>query len=166
MTLNINDAKNVTQATSLAGLTGLSGAATTYSTAALTLQYAIKGLAYAKAQVSGGATPTTDIVTGAAFVPLLASQVCVFVFCFDAAGSVLRVAQGKVFSWLDTSARSVATPFPVLPDTLCPFAYAVVKNGTTGSSWVFGTGNWNATGIVIDTPVNVQMLPSAPPETA
>jgi len=165
MTLNINDAKNVTQATSLAGLTGLSGAATTYSTAALTLQYAIKGLAYAKAQVSGGATPTTDAVTAAAFVALAASQACVFVFCFDSAGAI-KVAQGKPQAWTDTSARSVATPFPVLPDTLCPFAYAVIQNGSTGSAWTFGTSNWNATGVGTITPVNVQMLPSAPPETA
>jgi hypothetical protein len=28
-------------------------------------------------------------------------------------------------------------------------SYIVVKNGSTGSNWTFGTSNWNATGITL-----------------
>ena len=56
-----------------AGLTGLSGAATTFSTGATTLQYTNQGKLLTKAQVSGGATPTTDGVTGT-IMTLVANQ--------------------------------------------------------------------------------------------
>ena len=46
-----------------AGLTGLSGAATTFSTG-VTIPFSLMGKAYSKAAVAGGATPVVDIVTG------------------------------------------------------------------------------------------------------
>jgi len=96
MSYNINNAifgGNV--ALSSAGLTGLSGAATTYSTGATAVTYAIGGKLYSKAQVSGGTTPTTDVVTGATFKALGKNQGCVFVWTLDASGNY-GVAQGPI----------------------------------------------------------------------
>ena len=114
-----------------AGLTGISGAATTYSTGAAAQEYCINGKAYSKAQVSGGTTPTTDKITGAAFKGLVAGKKSVFVFTLNAAGTV-GVAQGSV--------EAIDTPqFPTLPDTEAPFAYVIVTAGsTTVGTWTFG----------------------------
>lgn len=160
-----------------AGITGLSGAATTFSTGKA-VDYLVKGAAYTKAAITAGATPTLDAATGASFKPLVAQQAmagyttpnvgsaCVFVFGFDAAGAT-KVCQGPVVNYADTTAGSTLLQFPQIPDTVTPFAYAVVKlTSATAASWTFGTGNWNATGITIDTPVNVGILPSNPPATA
>jgi hypothetical protein len=170
-----------------AGITGLSGAATTVSTGK-SVDYLVQGKAYTKTALSGAATPTNDAssplavagtaASGAAFRPLVAQQApagyttvytgsaCVFVFGFDAAGN-LRVAQGPVANYTDTSANSTVLQFPQLPDWMTPFAYSVIKlTSATAATWTFGAGNWNATGITIDTPVNVGVLPATPPVTA
>ena len=165
MSLNLNGAVDGTQTFSLAGLTGLSGAVTTFSTAALTLQYSIKGKSYAKAQVSGGTTPVVDFVTGVAFKAQAISTACTYVWGFDAAGTI-RLIQGVIVPWTDTSANSTAVPLPQFPDTFCPFAYSVIKNGTTGSAFTIGTSQWSQTGITVDTPVNISRYPAAQPETA
>lgn len=168
---NTRNAYGSTMCTTLAGLTGLSGAATTYSTAALTLQYSIGGKAYAKAQVSGGTTPVVDYADGLAYTPLTVGTACVFVWGFDKDGTI-RVVQGQVVPFTDTTAASTATPFPVMPDGIAPFAYSVIQaapaNATTpyaGSGWLLGTSNHNVTGITI-TVTNVHTLPGDSPETA
>jgi len=148
-----------------AGLTGLSGAATTFSTGATTLQYSNQGKILTKAQVSGGTTPTTDGVTGNAFNAQAANTVCCYAWCLDASGNV-KLVQGKVIAYTDTSANSTKVELPLIPATLTPIAYSVIKNGSTGSSWIIGTNNWNATGITVDTPVNLFSWPSSPPLTA
>jgi hypothetical protein len=160
-----------------AGLTGLSGAATTISTGK-SIDYLVQGKAYTKTAISGGATPTTDFATGAAFRLLVAQQApaglttiytgsaCVFAFGLDAAGNT-RVVQGPVANYSDTSPNSTVLQLPQVPDTMTVFAYAVIKlTSATAATWAFGTGNWNATGITIDTPVNVGVLPATPPVTA
>ena len=153
------------------GISGLSGAVSTYATAN-TIQASINGkLITPKTAITTTATPTTDVAKTAfngsstAFTPLLANQASVFVFTLDASGTV-GVAQGPVVAYTDTSANSTPVPLPALPDTVVSFAYAVIKNGATGSSWTFGSGLWNATGIVVDTPVNVSTLPATGPLTA
>ena len=147
-----------------AGLTGLSGAATTFSTNALT--FAIGAKVPAAKTFTTAATPTTDASTGVAFKPLVANQVCVFLFGVDAGGNA-KVAQGQAVPWTDTSANSTAVPFPSLPDTVAPFGYAVIKAGsTTSGNWTFGSSNWNATGIVVDTPVDIIAPPSSTVLTA
>lgn len=165
MSFNLEGASNGTSAYSLAGLTGLSGAATTFSTAALTLQFSIKGKAYAKAQVSGGTTPVVDYADALAFTAQGASTACTYVWGFDSAGTI-RLVQGSIVAWTDTTASSTAVPFPIIPDGMCPFAYSVIKNSSTGTAWTIGTSNWNQSQITVDTPVNVSRLPSAQPETA
>lgn len=160
-----------------AGLTGLSGAATTLTTGKA-LDYLVQGKAYTKAAITGGATPTLDAATGAAFKPLVAQQApaglstvytgsaCVFAFGFDAAGAV-KVVQGPLVNYTDTSASSTSLQMPQVPDTVAVFGYAVIKLvSATAASWAFGTGNWNATGVTIDTPVNVGVLPAVPAITA
>src|ERR1700745_2178885 len=89
---------------STAALTGISGAATTYSSGSLAIQYAVNGkMQTAKTQVSGGATPTTDVNTTVAFLPQAINTVCCYVWGLNAAGTVL-VAQGKITAWTDTRA--------------------------------------------------------------
>lgn len=178
-----------------AGVTGLSGAASTFTIAATGgatgLTYTTGGkFAPLKANAVGIATPVNDAgsaialnataASGAAFRPLTTQQAiassgstmvqagsaCVFVFGLDFAGNV-RVAQGKVVPYNDTSAGSTICPLPVLPDWITPFSYVVVKYvSATAQSWTFGAGLWNVTGITIDTPVDVMDVPAVDPITA
>lgn len=147
--------------TTKAGLTGLSGAATTYSTGAAILS-AINGKAYSKATVTGGTTPTTDGITGAAFVGLTAGYGSVFVWGVNSAGTV-SVCQGSVEKLDVLGAFATAAPtFPPIPDTVAPFGYSVIKAGsTTSGTWTFGSSNWNATGITISAQ-DVLELPDRP----
>jgi hypothetical protein len=137
---------------------------TTYSTTGSTL-YCIKGKAYTTSAASTAATPTTDGTTGAAFVALAASQGCIYVWCYDGssttAATAIKVCQGAIVA-LDASGAFISAPqFPTIPDTLCPFGYSVMKLGSTGSAWTFGTSNWNATGMTV-THQDVMTLPGRP----
>ena len=147
-------------ATAGAALTGLSGAATTYSSSVF--GYALAGRALQKALVSGGATPTTDGATGAAMT-LTANQAAAFVWAVNSAGTV-SVYKGPTVSWTDTTANSTACPLPVIPATVTPFAAHTVQAGsTTSGTWTFGSSNWNATGIASITVRNLAgQLDSAP----
>ena len=196
MTMNINGGLvGGNLCTGKAGITGLSGAATTFTIAAVGgatgLVYTVGGkYAPLKANAAGIATPVNDAgsalavaataATGAAFRPLVTQQAiassgspaialgsaCVFVFGLDILGNV-RVAQGKVVPYNDTSAGSTICPLPILPDWFTPFSYAVIKLvSATASSWNFGSGLWNATGVTIDTPVDVMAVPAVDPITA
>lgn len=146
-------------------ITGVTATGATTFTAtpvgtAAAISYCIKGKAYTKATISGGATPTTDAISGSAFTALAANQGCVFVLGLDAAANI-KAAQGTVAP-LDAGGNfAVRSEFPPLPDTIAPFAYIVCKNGATGSAWTFGTSNWNATGMTA-TPVSLMTLPGRP----
>lgn len=158
MSLNLQQAIGGTFAIVSAALTGLSGAATTYTTSAF--NSVIRGVQRVKAAVAGGATPTTDANTGAAMT-LVANQAAVFVWGVNAAGTV-QVIKGATVSYTDTTAGSTEVKLPPIPDTFCPFAYVVIKAGATVvGTWTFGSSNWNATGIVVDTVVNLCTLPDA-----
>jgi len=143
-----------------AGLTGISGAATTFSTGATTLQYAVLGKAATKATVTAGASPTTDAVTGNA-ITLVPNKGMVVVWCLDLPGNV-KVVAGPAAD-LDSAGNFKVYPqFPGVPDTLCPFAYHVIKAGsTTVGTWTFGSSNWNATGLS-HTVVDVLVQPARP----
>lgn len=147
-------------------LTGLSGAATTVSTTG-TPAYMYQGRIKASTNQSGGATPTTDIATGAAFVALTGATAalgtgCVFVFGWDSsAPTVFSVAQGPVVKTLDVVNGAAVYEFPAIPDTFVPVAYVTIDYiGST--SWTFGTNNWNATTVTIGTVVNIGLLPTRP----
>lgn len=136
---------------SKAGLTGLSGAANTFTTANAIL-FAIIGMAFSKAAVAGGATPTVDAVTGLAITVAPGKGTVVF-WCLDAAGNI-KCVQGSTEA-VDVSGKfSIAPPqFPALPDTLTPFAYSIHRGNPVGSVtplagvWTFGVSLWNVAGI-------------------
>ena len=143
-----------------------SGAATTWSTTGATL-YAIKGKAYTTSAASSAASPTSDAALGTTFASntLAANQGTVFVWCYDGssttAATAIKVCQGSEEA-LDASGNFLKAPdFPGAPDTLAPVAYTVVKHGSTGSAWTFGTSNWNATGITL-AHQDVMTLPGRP----
>lgn len=128
-------------------VTAASGAATTLSTTNA-INYAIKGLHYTKAALAGAATPTTDLLTSAAFPSLAASQGTVVVLALDSAGNI-KAMQGQIMA-LDSNNKFITAPqMPEVPDTVCPWCVLVLKNGSTGSAWKFGTNNWNATGLTV-----------------
>jgi hypothetical protein len=170
--------KHETRALSSAVFAKDGGAVTTYSTTQ-TLEYQILGKVYRKTAVTNGTTPTTDINTGAAFVKLVGGnsvanvpgQGTVFVWMINAAGTI-AVAQGLVSpgvpqAWPLDMQGNFAQPwgrpnFPHIPEGYCPFAYQVIKAGATAAtSWIFGTNNWNATGLTV-TDVNVGVMPERP----
>lgn len=128
-----------------------------------TVYFCIRGKAYSHAALSNTATPTTDAVTGAAFVPVVTNKGSVFVIGFNAAGTLL-CAQGSIQD-LDASGNFILAPqFPVLPDDFCPIAYQVIKAGSTASAsgWVFGTNNQAAVTGITYTIVDLMTLPDRP----
>jgi len=147
---------------SKAGLTA--GTTSTYTTT-VAVAGAIRGEHVTPLAIqTNTATPTTDWA-GNAFTALAASQACVFVFCLVAAGTI-AVVQGPVVD-LDASdaiPENKGLEFPGIDATLMPFGFAVVKNGSTGSSWTFGAESWGATGIV-DTFTDVAFLPDRPQQS-
>ena len=126
------------------------GTTTTFTTTG-TLHYCIKGKAFQTSAATNAATPTTDSNTGAAFVPVPVGKGSVFVLCYDGssttAATAIKVVQGSIESLDGSSADGavakfiLAPQFPVIPDTLCPFAYVIVKVGTGGAAWTFGALN-------------------------
>jgi hypothetical protein len=151
------------------GLLTATGAETLYDTT-VTINFSIRGKMYQKAGVTDGATPTTDIVTGAAFPTLVGGASvanvpghgAVVVWMLNASGTV-ACAQGPIQS-LDMQGNFIVAPqFPPIPAGYCPFAYQVLKAGATASATaiIFGTANWNATGFT-NAIVNVSELPDRP----
>lgn len=124
-----------------AGLTGLSGAATTMTTAAA-VQFAINGKAYSRAAIAGGATPAVDAVTGLP-ITIGTGKGTNILWCFDAAGN-LRLVQGSTEDFDGTGFKTAPPQFASLPDTLTAFAYSVHTN--TGAPFTIGVSLWNQAG--------------------
>jgi hypothetical protein len=148
-----------------AGITGLSGAATTFTIAAAIL-YAIAGKAFSKGTVAGGVTPTTDAVTGLP-ITIKPGQGTVVLWCLDAAGAV-KCLGGSVETVDQQGNFQFAAPqYPVIPDTLTVFAYSVHKgnpaNAVTplAAAWTFGVSNWNTAG-TSHTATDLIALPNRP----
>jgi hypothetical protein len=141
-----------------AGLTGISGAATTQSSDAGV--FALRGKAITHAADSGVATGATDYVTGLA-ATLTTSQARVVVFGLNASDAVKWVA-GEVVA-LDPAGLFLDAPeFPNVPDDICPFAYVIVKGGATLSgTFTVGSSNWNTTGMTYVV-TDVFVLPDRP----
>lgn len=144
----------------------LDSAATTL-TSTNRADYAIRGKSYTKAAMTNAATPTTDVVTGAAFLPVKTSKGCVFVIGLDSAGAV-KVAQGQIVDLDSANAFTVAPQFPPIVDTIAPIAYVIVVAASNASAagWVFGTNNF--TGVTGVTCTRVEVLGSLPdrPQTS
>lgn len=157
---NVSDINSACIVLGNAGLTGLSGAATTYSTSAFA--YAIDGIAYSNGANSTAASPTTNSTTSAALsttAPATGFRGALVVWTVDAGGTERIRSRGFVTS---LSGDPVVLEFPEIPATEVPFAYHTIKAGTTVSgTWTFGSSNWNATGITIGTVANLATLPSS-----
>ncbi len=149
------------------GLLTATGAETVVDTTAQ-IDVVIDGVIYPIAAMADEATPTTDINTGAAFVPLQPDKTCFFVYMLNSAGT-LAVAQSEIRD-VDPDADTPVEdgglpPLPSIPDGYCPFAVQRVQSAGTSSAWTFGTSNWNATGIT-DVILNIATMPSRPPSNA
>ena len=152
-----------------AGLGGQTAGIKTYTTTAAGADtgcvYTIGGRFYYSADDSATAVPTVDITTGNAFVGLTGTTAalgkgCVFVYCWDN-GQVLRVAQGPAVKSADVANGAEAYEFPSIPDSVTPFGYQTISYvGTT--SWIFGTGNWDATTVTLGVWVPCSTLPRSP----
>lgn len=134
--------------TTLSGIRGVA-AAKTLTTTATTL-YCANGKAYSKAAVTGGAAPTTDAATGAAFKTIPPGYGCVFVICLAAGTDIaFSAVQGEITALGANSSQYVAgdfitaPEFPIIPDTYCAIGYQVVRVATdfTSTGYVWGTNN-------------------------
>ncbi len=116
-----------------AGLTGLSGAATTFTTGKA-FDFAIGGKAGSKAAVAGGATPTTDAITGRP-ITISPGKGTIVLWCFDAAGNIKLVAGPWVAEFLNEIAEFPNAKHDDQVDALSgAFAELV-----TGSTYNLGT---------------------------
>lgn len=151
-------------ATAGAALTGLSGAATTYSSSAF--GYCIDGVAYTNGANSGAATPTLNGGVAGTNITLTANKARAVVWAVNAAGAE-TVFAGPIVDWTDTTAGSTSCPLPAIPSGFAPFAMHTIQGGATLSgTWTFGSSNWNATGLTVGTVRNLAQLPSTPPVTS
>lgn len=122
------------------GSAGLAAGTTTTLTIANAIDFAIAGKAYLKAAASNIATPTTDVVTGAAFVAVPVGYCCAFNIMLDSSGA-LKVSQGKKQA-LDADNNIIVAPLsPATPADLCRIGGLVIKVGSTGAAWTFGSSN-------------------------
>jgi len=142
-----------------AGLTGLSGAATTFATGSAIVA-SILGKAISRAAIAGGVTPTLDFVTGKPMA-LVANQGMVIVWCVDAGGNV-RLVAGSVETMSSGDFVTSYPLFPFIPDTLTPFAYTIHKAAANlAGTFTIGVSNWNTAGLT-HTVTDVISLPSRP----
>jgi hypothetical protein len=151
--------QGATFATTAALLTA-AGAETVFDTT-VTLVACINGKAFTKTAVTDGVTPTTDYNTGVAFPTLTANQGTVVVWAYQSNGTV-RCMMGSIEDLDSTGAFAGVYPqFPAIKDDVCPFAYQILKAGSTAGTITFGSSNWNATGFT-NTIQNVLVLPDRP----
>ena len=137
----------------------LTAGQTYYSTTG-TQTFAINGRLYTTAADTNVQVPDTDTNDAAAFTTLANGESCIFVFGWLASGE-MGVVQGAIVSTADVVDRAAALDWPSIPATLCPFAYATFANANA-TSWLFGTGLWDATDLTVGTVVNVALLPTQP----
>lgn len=130
------------------GLPGLTAGTTTTYTIGTAFVHAIKGKSNSKGTASNATTPTTDGNTGAAFtaVPAGSSSACygcVFVWAVNLSDTV-TVYQGTITPTTiaadGANTSFIVNPqFPSIPDTVCPFAYTVVRVGSSGAAFTMGS---------------------------
>lgn len=112
------------------------------------------------------ATPTTDAVTGAAFVALTDNQATVLVIGQKADGTI-QMAQGSIVPTqvgvTTTAGDFIDYPqFPMLPDDFMVFGYALVRTAPSAAAFTAGTSEWAATGITASQFVQCGVLPDRP----
>lgn len=144
----------------------VAGTTSTYTTAAATSCSIDGKFATALAAQTNTASPTTDAVTGAAFVPLAANQCTVLLWGVNAAGAI-KLAQGSIEATetgvTTTAGAFIRAPqFPSVPDDFCPIGYQLVRTSPTGSAFTAGTTAWAASGITCSVIKNISTLPARP----
>ena len=139
------------------------GSTTTVSTTTAA-SFTIQGKMYLQSAAwSNKAHPTTDANTAAAFVNIPANYGSVIVYGTDSGGTNLLAAQGKIVPLNDAGAFIAAPDFPVIPDTMCPLGYLLIKCGSTASSgWTPATSNQASVTGVTYTRADVSTLPPKP----
>lgn len=112
-------------------------------------------------------TPTSDLNTGAAFVPITPNKCAAVVFGIIAAGTLAAV-QGPLedtYAGVTTTVGAFKNPpqFPPTPDTFCPIAYTIIRVAPSGGNgFVVGTTQWAASSMSAATFQNVATLPARP----
>lgn len=140
------------------GLLTATGAETVHDTT-VTITFCVNGKAYTKTAITDGTTPTTDYNSGSS-ITLTANYGRCVVWALTS-GGVVKCMAGATVAW-DGTAFAVPPPFPPIPDDVTPFAYQILKGGSTLSgTWTFGSSNWNATGLTSSIQ-NVLVLPARP----
>ena len=147
----------------LGKVTLAAGTTSTLSNTGTTV-FAIRGKAYSLAAMSNVATPTADVATGMAFVPVLANFGSIYLVGLNAAGALV-CAQGMVTP-LDVNGLFITAPqFGGMPLNFCPIGYLVIKAGATASAsvgWSFGTSNMASVTGITYTFVDVIGMPDRP----
>jgi hypothetical protein len=120
----------------------------------------------ALAITTGGARPTTDANTGAAFPAILPNTAAALVIGINAAGAYV-LAQGPAtpteVGVTNTVGAFIKAPdFPPIPDDFCPIAYTLIRAAPSLTAGFLVTTNWNATGASCTTFKNVATLPDKP----
>ncbi|MDE2020868.1 MAG: hypothetical protein KGJ13_11080 [Patescibacteria group bacterium] len=164
---------------------GLAAGTTTTLSTGGTITFSIRGKMYTKTAITNGATPTTDYITGLAFIPIpvpltspnlpgvpnnAAGYGCVYTVGFDHTGAI-KVAQGMITA-LDGSGNFITAPqFGGLgpqgsgstDNDFCPIGYIIVQLGATAvATWTFGTNNLSSVTGVTYTFVDIANLPDRP----
>lgn len=133
-------------ATRGAALTGLSGAATTYSTSAVHLMLDGEWQALVGAKTTA-ATPTTDALTGAA-LSVAPGKAKAFVWVFDSAGTT-KILQGKAADYIG-AVEQAGVEIPAVPPGHVPFAVLTIAcNPAKVGDFLVGVNNWNTTDVVL-----------------
>ena len=121
------------------------GTTSTLTTTAQANAYALAGKAFTFTGAANQATPTTDAVTGIAFIAVPAGSGSIFAIGRDSAGA-MKAVQGSIealdLNKTDGSNKFVKAPtFGAMPPSLAFYGYVVVKVGSAGAAWTFGTSN-------------------------
>lgn len=143
--MQTEDYFNFTGATTSAGFAA--GTTTTY-TNTNNINFGVNGFGYVKASGSNLTQPTTDLLTGVAFVTVPLSSGCTFLYMLNAAGTIF-VAQSALSTipssvtdgGAATAIFEVAPRWPRVPEGYAPYAWLTVKVGSSGTAWLLGTSN-------------------------
>lgn len=116
--------------------------------------------------LTNSAAPTTDAVTGAAFVAMGDNKATVLVVGQNAAGTVV-MAQGSIedtqVGVTTTAGDFIRAPqFPTLPDDFMVWGYNLVRTAPSASAYTPGTSEWAATGVTSSEFVQCGVLPDRP----
>lgn len=160
---NIQNFRGVTM--SFANAAFVAGTTSTYTTT-VTTNAAIGGYwATALTAQTNTASPTTDAVTGLAFLPLAPNKATVLVWGINAAGAI-QLIQGTIVDTAPGVTTTVgafinAPQFPSLPDNFVALAYTLVRTAPSAATWTPGTSAWAASGVT-SLFRNVSTLPERP----